>query len=168
MPYNQLKGILLVFKQGPRTVIRQIAAGETIAGCSDMKFQIVYDEKTSSFRINLSGKFNAADLETCYQAIFKQPKWQKGSNILWDAQKSTFEHLKHFDMTSIAAMTNKYGDKRGNGIAAWVMGREVDYGIGRMFEIINENKVVYDFRLFKTIADAEECMMSSAKRMEKT
>ena len=52
-------------------------------------------------------------------------------------------------------MTAKYEDRRGNGKIVQVVSREVDFGVSRKFEIINERKFGFDFQLFKSTGEDE-------------
>jgi len=106
------------------------------------------------FLIKLSGRFELRDLESCYKDMLAHDRWKTGTNVLWDATECTFEHLGTKDVRLIGEMTVKYKEKRGNGKAAWVVSRDVDYGISRMFELLNKGKVVFDFHVFKSIEEA--------------
>ena len=121
-----------------------------------MNFKIIKDKELPYFQIELSGQFDLQDLERCYLKIINHPDWDTALNILWDARKCTFEHLSNDDLYAIGDMTNKYREQRGDGLAAWVVSRDIDYGISRMFEILNENKVIFNFCVFKTIQEAQD------------
>lgn len=121
-----------------------------------MKYDISSDHNRSIFMITLTGKFDINDLEECYQTFLDHPEWQPGTDILWDTRKCMSDHLTAVDIQLIGKMTNKYKERRGPGLAAWVVDREVDFGLGRMFEMINEGKTVYDFKVFRKFSEAEE------------
>ena len=44
--------------------------------------------------------------------------------------------------------------ERGKGKSAIVVTRNVDYGIARMFELINENRFKFNFMIFKAMDEA--------------
>lgn len=115
---------------------------------------------TDYFMIKLSGRFDVRDLESCYVNMLDHDNWKTGTNVLWDATECTFDHLDTRDVRRIGEMTAKYREKRGHGKAAWVVGRAVDFGVSRMFELLNKGKVVFDFRVFKSIEEAREWIMS--------
>ena len=125
-----------------------------------MEYEILVDSGKPYFQINLSGRFDIDDLENCYQHFIAHPAWKKGKDILWDTRECFSDHLTQSDMQFIGKMTNKYQDKRGPGLAAWVVSREVDFGLGRMFEMINEGRVIFNFKVFRTFADAEKWILS--------
>jgi hypothetical protein len=116
-----------------------------------MEYQINFDSETPYLQITLLGIFNMTDLESCYKEFLQNPNWKCGTDILWDCTKCDLEHLSSNDMKGIGLMTEKYKERRGPGKAAWVVGKEVDFGLARMFEIINEGKVIFNFRVFRTI-----------------
>lgn len=120
-----------------------------------MDYQISFDSETSYLQITLLGIFNVTDLETCYKDFLQNPNWESGTDILWDCTKCDLEHLSSNDMKGIGLMTEKYKVHRGPGKAAWVVGKEVDFGLARMFEIINEGKVIFNFRVFRTMDEGK-------------
>ncbi|MHB8789986.1 MAG: hypothetical protein ACYDBT_08920 [Desulfobulbaceae bacterium] len=121
-----------------------------------MKYDIIKEDTAPYFLIRLSGPFDVHDLESCYVEVINNPKWISGTDIIWDAQQCTFDHLSSEDMNVIGYMTIKYKDKRGNGNAAWVVSRDIDFAISRMFWMFNEDKVVFDFRVFRDIETAKK------------
>lgn len=126
-----------------------------------MNFKINKDKELPYFQIELSGPFDLQDLERCYVKFINHPEWDIAHNILWDAGKCTFEHLSNDDLFAIGDMTNKYREQRGNGLAAWVVSRDIDFGISRMFEMLNENKVIFNFCVFKTIQKARNYILTT-------
>ena len=125
-----------------------------------MKYEINSDPDRSIFLILLTGKFDICDLEECYQTFLDHPDWQPGTDILWDTRQCFSDHLTAVDIQLVGKMTNKYKEKRGPGLAAWVVDREVDFGLGRMFEMINEGKIIYNFKVFRKYSEAEEWIAS--------
>lgn len=128
-----------------------------------MDYTISVNRNLSFFMIALSGRFDVRDLETCYLDMLDHANWKTGADVLWDATDCTFDHLGARDVRAIGEMTEKYREQRGNGKAAWVVGRDVDFGISRMFELLNKEKVVFDFRVFKTVEEAKEWIEGAAE-----
>lgn len=121
-----------------------------------MDCTIVHETAVPYYHIELSGQFELDDLERCYVEILQHPDWVPGLDILWDAQKCTFQHLQRDELDAIANMTEKYREQRGAGRAAWVVSTDIDFGISRMFENMNQRKVVFDFSVFMTLPEAKE------------
>ena len=126
-----------------------------------MNFLITIDKKLPYFQINLSGQFDLHDLEKCYVTIFDHPDWAPGLHILWNAKGCTFEHLDTDDLHAISDMTSQYKQQRGEGRAAWVVSRDIDFGISRMFEMLSKRDVIFDFCVFKTIPEAQDFLSST-------
>jgi len=123
---------------------------------SELKYQITKESDVPYFFVSLSGPFELSDLERCYVEIISHPGWIPGFDIIWDARECTFEHLSGEDLNLIGYMTLRYKEKRGKGRAAWVVGREIDFAVSRMFGMFNEDRVVFDFRVFRTLDDAKD------------
>ncbi|OGQ96397.1 MAG: hypothetical protein A2521_09270 [Deltaproteobacteria bacterium RIFOXYD12_FULL_57_12] len=123
-----------------------------------MDFKIIKQNELPYYQVELSLKFNLQDLEKCYLEIINHPNWVPGLNIIWDARKCTFDHLRAVELNAIAEMTAKYKEQRGAGLATWVVGRDVDFGIARMFQMLSEDKVIFEFCVFRTIQEAQDCI----------
>lgn len=121
-----------------------------------MKYDITKEDTAPYFLIRLSGRFNIQDLESCYVKVINHSKWISGTDIVWDAQQCTFDHLSGEDMNLIGYMTMKYKDKRGKGKAAWIVSRDIDFAISRMFWMFNEDRAVFNFRVFRDIEGAQK------------
>ncbi|MCL7486910.1 MAG: hypothetical protein M8357_01890 [Desulfobulbaceae bacterium] len=121
-----------------------------------MKYQIKKEDNLPYYLVQLSGPLCLDQLEKCYVEIINHPQWKPDTDILWDAQQCIFDHLDSEDLNSIGTMTLKYKEKRGRGKAAWVVAREIDFGVSRMFDILSEGKVAFHFRVFKNMQNARQ------------
>ena len=125
-----------------------------------MTFKIWDDAVEPYFHVELWGPLNVRDLEDCYKQIFNHPNWKTGANILWDARGGTFDHINDYDLEAISDMTCRYKDQGGRGRVAWVVARTVDFGVSRMFEMMNDGKIIFHFEVFRTLAAAQEFLAS--------
>jgi hypothetical protein len=126
----------------------------------EMEYRIRIDAGLPYLLIELTGDFDVRALEKCYREFLSHPSWKTGMDILWDCRRCSLVSLAESDMRIIGKMTEKYRDARGAGKAAWVVGKDVDFGLSRMFEIINEEKVVFQFRVFRSLAQARDWIAS--------
>ena len=124
-----------------------------------MDFNITKDNELPYYQIELSGQFDLQDLERCYREMINHPNWVSGLNILWDARECDVDHLQSDDLEDIGKMTTKYRGQRGAGSAAWVVSRDIDFGIARMFEMLNKSKVIFTFCVFNTISEAQKYVL---------
>ena len=58
--------------------------------------------------------------------------------ILWNFVESEINQISAEDVWMLASLTKKYGTSRPGGKTALVFARLVDYGIGRMFQMLSE------------------------------
>lgn len=126
-----------------------------------MNYRIEQNDIQPYYLICLSGPFSLEDLEKCYSEVVSTSQWSAGTDIIWDARKCSFDHLNSEDLSMIGKMTLRYRNQRGKGKAAWVVSREIDFAISRMFGMLNEERVVFDFRVFKNIDNARNFICSS-------
>ncbi len=127
-----------------------------------MEHTITKTDNLPFFEIKLTGIFNLDDLESCYLDMLSHEKWIKGADILWDVTECQLDDLDSNLVRQIAIMTTKYAQERGNGRAAWLVNRDIDFGISRMFELINEKKVVFAFNVFKQRKGAEDWLIATS------
>lgn len=120
-----------------------------------MKYQIIKEDYSSYYLVQLSGQFNLHVFEECYIDLLNHNQWKPGCGILWDARQCIVEHLNEEDMRTIGMMNLKYKVERGEGKSAWVVEKSVDFGMARMFENINEMVILYNFRVFMSMQDAQ-------------
>lgn len=128
-----------------------------------MEYEITREESRPYYLVRLSGAFRLEDLEGCYVELINHAQWQPEANVIWDVRKCAFEHLKGEDLNLIGSMTLKYRQQRGKGKAAWIVGREIDFAISRMFAMFNEERVVFDFRVFRDLENARKFVCEPAE-----
>ena len=117
-----------------------------------MEYHIIDDDGRSHFTVVLAGEFDCHDLERCYLEMIHHHRWQAGKDVLWDVRRCTSDRLVSSDIRAIATMLHKYGEQRGRGKA--------DYGMSRMFEMMNEATVVFQFRVFRDHNEADQFLRS--------
>jgi len=125
-----------------------------------MEWQIENPQDTSWFVVRLGGVFRLDDLEACYRELLDRPDWTSGSDIFWDARACDFSDLDLAEIEQIAQMTERYRERRGHGRGAWLVSRDVDFGISRMFELLSEGKVPFTFRVFRVEDEATTWLKS--------
>ena len=125
-----------------------------------MEYRISFDAGPPYLLIALTGDFDVRTLEECYREFLAHPSWKPGMDILWDCRRCSLISLDADGMKVIGKMTEKYREKRGPGKAAWVVEKDVDFGLSRMFEIINEGKIIFNFRVFRSMEAARDWIAS--------
>jgi hypothetical protein len=82
--------------------------------------------------------------------------------ILWNFVESELNQISTEDVRVLASLTKKYCKARPGGKTALVFARLVDYGIGRMFQILSEmSDENVEFMPFSDLASALEWLRVS-------
>jgi len=119
-----------------------------------MEYKISFDEKLSLFLIQTTGDITIEDDRSCIEDLVTHPKWNQKYPLIVDRRKSTTKQLTANDMHLIADMVKEFGDRLGPTKIAIVMGTELDYGMGRMFEILTSGDVPFNMRICRSMEEA--------------
>ena len=84
------------------------------------------------------------------------PDWAPGLEILVDCSKSDLSGLSAADVRNASEAVVVLGEQFGTGRAAMVVGRDVDFGMVRMWELLTADKVPFEFCVFRNLAEACE------------
>ena len=76
--------------------------------------------------------------------------------ILWDARDLDVTDVTQNQIRQIISFIVNSSQKRESGKAAWVVQDAVSFGMGRMFQIISENNMDLDIKIFRDYSQAEE------------
>ncbi|MBN2425408.1 MAG: hypothetical protein JXR46_14165 [Calditrichaceae bacterium] len=122
-----------------------------------MKYQIMTDWEIPYFIIELQGPFQKKIMEKCILELLMSRHWKTQAHVLLDARKCTLDHLTTEEVKEAAAMVYKFRNKYSNGRVAWVVNkdRDVDFGMGRMFQLMHGETTGYEFQLFKSLKTAQ-------------
>lgn len=126
-----------------------------------MQYTIINRDETPYQTIRLEGPFDLGDLERCYVEFLGCPSWSPGTGVLWDVRQCSLAKLNHESLADIAAMTRRYAARRGQGKAAWVVSADVDFGVSRMFQLRNEDDVVFRLQVFRTLEEAKRWLTAA-------
>jgi len=75
--------------------------------------------------------------------------------VLWDGTDGSQRNLQLNEVKKVFAAMKQFSEMRKSGRTAFVAGRDVDYGIGRMYEAYGEcDHVPVSYRVFKSRDEA--------------
>lgn len=88
-----------------------------------------------------------------YSARFYENEPTK--SVLWDATSGTVSGISKTEFRSIAKAMKTVTGKRSGGKTALVGSFEVDYGLGRMYEVYADiEELPVEYRVFRTVEEA--------------
>ena len=86
------------------------------------------------FEIKVSGTANFEGFSELYKKTVEHEQWKQGGLIIADYSELHAEGLSINDIKAIAALSQQYRQRFGYAKYAIVVGREVEYGLARMWE----------------------------------
>lgn len=76
-------------------------------------------------------------------------------NVLWDLREATMRRLTQDEIQMVASYTSTHPEKKRGGKTAFVVSRDVDYGVGRIIEALTGH-LHYEIQVFRTFKEATE------------
>ncbi len=114
---------------------------------------ISYEIKERLIIIRTEGNFEAADLKATFQKIFSDPDFKTGANILVHDLDSVFvpstQEIEE-GVRNVESIMKSFAARM-----AIVVSSDVNFGMGRMFEAISENRNI-NVRVFKDLDVAKK------------
>ena len=115
------------------------------------------DEEKNIAHIKLSGQFSKKAILSAFDLAVSDERYKNGMGRLWDFRNAD---LSSFDTATVMEMAH-YSKRFPPGInsvnVAFVVSRDLEYGLSRMFQMSSEAKT--PIQVFRTMAEAEKWMM---------
>ena len=131
------------------------AEGVDSGGEKDMNLQI--DEDKHIAYIKLSGQLRRRTILDAFDATVSDKKYQGGMGRLWDFRDADLTSLESETIVKMAQYSTRFPAGINDVKVAFVVSRDVEYGLSRMFEMSSGGKT--PIRVFRTMDDAEKWMM---------
>lgn len=113
-----------------------------------MKWTVEYTEKLKYVRVNIKDEFNVQEHLKMIEDIVSQKFWCPGMPILFDGRAV---YLGNTDFNTVMQASRNqilYDEQLGNGKNALLMKSAADFGIGRQYEMITEEKISAKIHVF--------------------
>ncbi len=120
-----------------------------------MNLQI--DEDKHIAYIKLSGQLRRRTILDAFDATVSDKKYQGGMGRLWDFRDADLTSLESETIVKMAQYSTRFPAGINDVKVAFVVSRDVEYGLSRMFEMSSGGKT--PIRVFRTMDDAEKWMM---------
>jgi hypothetical protein len=86
--------------------------------------------------VMLSGRVTGADLAQTIHAIYSDPAWQSGLNIIWDGTQITELHFERPDLAELVAVQQASRERAGGGRDVIITARVIDEMMANMYVTI--------------------------------
>jgi hypothetical protein len=117
-----------------------------------LKFNVQYCD--GFFEVRTSGDGDVGKFRDLLETLVSHEKWKPGAPFLINHTKLNAAPLTTDDMRSIAKLNNQYSAKLGHAKCALLLTHDLEFGLGRMWEVFVENEWDVTEKLFKSREEA--------------
>ena len=120
-----------------------------------MELQI--DQEKNIAFIKLTGQPSREDIVQAFDAAVQDEKYKKGMGRLWDFRDADLSSFDTATIVDLAQHSLKYPPGINDVKVAFVTGKDIDYGLSRMFEMASASKT--PINVYRSMDEAEKWMM---------
>jgi hypothetical protein len=102
-----------------------------------------------------TGEMSIDEIKTAFEARLENPDFRPGMRVLWDCRKATISALSTGGIQGLIAFNIRHADARGEGMSAIVVSKDVDFGVGRMFEA-HAQDLPWQTKIFRDLESATQ------------
>lgn len=96
-----------------------------------------------------------------FLAFIEHPEFETGMHVLWDARGVPLVDLGYEDLKAFGRYVAAHQARRGGGRSALVAPQDAVFGTFRVHELLNQDTVSYEFRVFRDF-DAARAWLTGA------
>ena len=121
-----------------------------------MEWNIEYIESGNYIKITPEGVFSITDHPKIFQKLLSAPFWKPGMNLFFDNRNFDFSQMNRDKLRMGSSYYQKVSEHLGNGKVALLMKTTLSYGFGRQFQLLLEDKVQTEIRVFTNEKEATD------------
>jgi hypothetical protein len=114
------------------------------------------DEAKQIARIKLTGMLSRNMILRAFDAAISHERYKPGMGRLWDFRTADLSALDSGTIAEMARYSIKFPPGVNDVKVAFVAGRELEYGLSRMFEFFSEDAAETTIAVFYSIDEAEQ------------
>jgi hypothetical protein len=128
-----------------------------------MRYEFFFQKDRSIVEIRAFGQATAAGFAELNINLVEHRDWTPGMNVLGDFRKLDLSDLTIDDAQESSNFAQTLSERFGSGKIACVMKKDIDYGIARMWEMLTQNGVSVEIRVFRSISAARTWLRAQRK-----
>lgn len=117
-----------------------------------MEFSIEY--RDGHMAVKASGDADFESFARMHYAILNHDNWKPGTPVLIDHSDANVGSLTVSNVRDVAADVVKYADKIGRSRCAFLVSRDLEYGMIRMWMVFVEDKWLATAKIFRSREEA--------------
>lgn len=114
---------------------------------------IKIDHEKSIAIIEIHGTAEMPDIQRAIKALLENPDHLDGMDEIWDFREASLESFTRKDLQDLALFISKHLDKLAKRTAL-VVKNDLEFGIGRMWDVYAESDAPQERKLFRDIEEA--------------
>jgi hypothetical protein len=119
-----------------------------------MRYEFFFQEDHSIVEIRAFGQATAAGFAEMNIELVEHRGWTPGMNVLCDFRELDLSGLSVNNTHESSYFVRSLSERLGSGKIACITKKDVDYGIARMWEMLTQNGVSVEIRVFRSISEA--------------
>ena len=124
-----------------------------------MKFKCKFIYQEKHVVVEMLGKYDTEKYLQFYRELMSMKDIDKIESIVWDATNLEVGHVTINEIDYIIEYIQQTSDKRRGGKAAWVVNDRLGFGMGRMFELMSEEKLPINIKVFYDVTEAKKWIL---------
>lgn len=126
-------------------------------------FELTFDEKRNVMYAVHCGQYTLPLLKKYTDAIVNHPRWRPGMSLLADFRRADASQLSSEDVQTYVQYSRQFSEKMVGTRVATVADKPLNFGMIRVWEAYASIEgSVLEYRLFKTVEEAEAWLVVSA------
>lgn len=127
-----------------------------------MSFTASYDPALRILSVSVHGPVSPELLDATLAAITASTEYPANVDTIWDFRAADFSTLHADQMRRMLAVRKKHAGREGS-FTAMVAEDDVAFGMSRMFQFLADGVVGQDWRVTRSLADAEQWILASRR-----
>ena len=119
--------------------------------------ELGFDEDKNIAYIKLSGMLSSKAILGAFDLAVADKRYKDGIRRLWDFRDADLFSLKSETVISMAQYSSIYPPGINDVKVAFLVSREIEYGLSRMFQMTSESRT--PIQVFRVMAETEKWMM---------
>ena len=122
--------------------------------------EINYDQNRKMLNISVSGTSDFDEFSSTLETITNSTEYPPNIRAVWDIRKADFS-FANFQLVREVVKIRSGFTKRDNCRSALIVSGNLQYGLGRMFELLSDGKIPHQFMVFRDYEEGEQWLLEN-------
>ncbi|MGD9158494.1 MAG: hypothetical protein PVG39_08820 [Desulfobacteraceae bacterium] len=121
---------------------------------------IKYDQNRKMLNITVSGISDFNEFSSTLETITNSTDYPPNVRAVWDIRKADFS-FANFQLVREVVKIRRSFKKRDHCRSALIVSGNLQYGLGRMFEMLSDGKIPHQFMVFRDYEEGEQWLLKN-------